>query len=171
MENFLRAMLLAEFEHLRKRTLDTVNGMTRAQLLWYPPGPITANPIGFLLWHAARREDYHLQTRIGGNEQLWQTQGWHQRLGLDPEETGFGFTLEQVQGFPLPPLEEILSYYNQVRDSTLAYLRGSGDAALWQPMPAMPETPITTYLMARVGHEHEHWGQMDYLKSIIPKDV
>ncbi|MBI4496519.1 MAG: DinB family protein [Chloroflexi bacterium] len=167
MADVLRDILVAELERLRERTLGTVQGLTREQLLWRPAGS-HANPIGFLLWHLARREDYHLQTRIGGGPQLWQTEGWHERFGIDPEASGFGFTPEQVRDFPMPALEDVIAYYTQVRDHTLAYLRASSDVALTGPMPEMPETAIAVYLLARVGHEHEHWGQMDYLKGILP---
>lgn len=167
MDNFLRDTLVTDFQRLLTRTLETVQGMTREQLLWRPPGS-QANPIGFLLWHVGRREDYHLQTRIGGGDQLWQTEGWHQRFGIDPEASGFGFTREQVRDFPMPSLEDIIAYYSRVRSRTLEYLRSSSDATLQGPMPGMPETPIAVYLLARLGHEHEHWGQMDYLKGIMP---
>lgn len=166
-DNFWRGMLVAEFERLQKRTLETVQGMSREQLLWRPEGT-PANPIGFILWHLARREDYHLQTRIGGSPQVWIAEGWDKRLGLDPEETGFGFTPEQVRDFPMPALQDIIAHYQRVRARTLEYLRSSTDASLHQPMPGAPETPVAVYLLARAAHEHEHWGQIDYVKSIIP---
>ncbi|MBI2886490.1 MAG: DinB family protein [Chloroflexi bacterium] len=169
MDNFFRDTLARELEALRKRTLGTVAGLSRGQLLWRPAGS-DANPIGFLLWHLARREDYHLQTRIGGGPQLWQTEGWHGRFGIDPEATGFGFTAQQVRDFPMPGLLDIIGYYYRVREATLAYLLASTDASLQGPMPGMPETPIGVYLLARAGHEHEHWGQMDYLKGIMPAE-
>ena len=167
MDNFFRDTLIAELEKLRTRTLGTVAGFTRTQLLWSPAGPV-ANPIGFIFWHMGRREDMHLQHRVQGREQLWTAEGWNRRLGFDPEETGFGFSPEQVAAFPLPPIEDLIAYYNRVRDATLAYMTGSSDAALQGPMPAAPETSIGVYLLARVTHEHEHWGQIDYLKSILP---
>ena len=168
MDNFFRDALVAELEHLRKRTLETVQGLSRDQLLWRPHGS-DGNPIGFMLWHLARREDYHLQTRIRGAEQLWQTEGWHGRFGIDPEATGFGFTAEQVRDFPMPALQDIIAYYGRVRDRTLEYLRASNEASLQGPMPGSPDTSIYAYLQARAGHEHEHWGQMDYLKGVMPK--
>lgn len=166
MNNFLRHTLVAEFERLKNRSLETVREMSRAQLLWRPAGS-DANPVGFLLWHVGRSEEDHPLTRIGG-EQLWKTEGWHQRFGIDPEADGFGFTPEQVRNFPMPALEDIIAYYSRVRDRTLEYLRGSSDSALRGPMPGMPETPIFVYLLSRLGHEHVHWGQMDYLKGIMP---
>ena len=170
MDNFFRDTLMAELDKLRSRTLATVNGFSRSQLLWSPPGPV-ANPMGFIFWHMGRREDMHLRNRIQDKEQLWTAEGWNRRLGLDPEETGFGFTPEQVTAFPLPRLEDLIAYYNRVRDSTLGYLRGSSDPALQGPMPRTPETSIGVYLLARVTHEHEHWGQIDYLKSILPREL
>ena len=134
MDNFFRDTLLAELEKLRSRTLGTVGGLAPHQLLWAPSGPVS-NPIGFIFWHMGRREDMHLQNRIQGREQLWTAEGWNRRLGLDPEETGFGFTSEQVAAFPLPSLDDLAAYYNRVRDNTIVYLKASNDAALQRPMP------------------------------------
>ncbi len=168
MAEYLRDQLLNELERTRKRTLETIEGLTPTQLTWLPatsPG----NPIGFLLWHMPRREDYHLQERIQGKAQLWQSEGWHQRVGLDPEATGFGFTAEQVRAFKVPLLEQAIAYYNRVRDATVAYLKSATDPELLGPMPDPPDVSIASYLMLRVGHEHEHWGQIDYLKGIMPR--
>jgi hypothetical protein len=167
MDAFFRDTLVTELEKLRARTLGTVGGFTREQLLWLPSARLS-NPVGFIYWHMARREDMHLQNRVQGREQLWRAEGWDRRMGLDPEATGFGFSVEEVAAFPLPRLADLIAYYNRVRDATLDYLRGSNDAALEGPMPEMPATSIGVYLLARVTHEHEHWGQIDYLKSILP---
>ncbi|MSQ27920.1 MAG: DinB family protein [Dehalococcoidia bacterium] len=168
MDNFFRDTLLAELEKLRSRTLGTVGGLAPHHLLWAPAGAVS-NPIGFIFWHMGRREDMHLQNRIQDREQLWTAEGWNLRLGLDPEETGFGFTPDQVAAFPLPQLADLAAYYNRVRDNSIAYLKASSDVALQAPMPNAPETSIGVYLLARVTHEHEHWGQIDYLKSILPR--
>ena len=168
MDNFFRDILIAELHKVRTRTLSTIDGWSRERLLWYPPGGPVANPTGFLFWHMARREDMHLQDRVQQQDQLWRIEGWDKCLGLDPEETGFGFTAAQVRDFPLPPLAELTAYYNRVRDATLAYLEATTDAALLGPMPALADNSIGVYLLARVTHEHEQWGQIDYLNSIIP---
>ncbi|MSQ14383.1 MAG: DinB family protein [Dehalococcoidia bacterium] len=168
MAEIIRDLLLSELERLQKRTLETISEFTEEQLTWLP-GQSLGNPIGFLLWHMSRREDYHLQERIRGVPQIWQSEGWHQRIGLDPEATGFGFTPEQVNSFNAPSLEQAIAYYNGVREATLGYLWAATDEKLLVTMPDMPDTSIATYLMPRIGHEHEHWGQIDYLKGIMPK--
>ncbi len=167
MAEIVRDLLLAELERLQKRTLETISEFTQEQLTWLS-GQGPGNPIGFLFWHMPRREDYHLQERIQSVPQIWQSEGWHQRIGLDPEATGFGFTPEQVKAFKVPSLEQAIAYYNQVREATLGYLRAATDQTLTSPMPDMPDTSIAAYLMPRIGHEHEHWGQIDYLKGIMP---
>lgn len=169
MPDILCETLISQLESLRQRTLATVSEMTRAQLLWRPAGS-DANPSGFLLWHLARREDLHVQERINGGAQVWVTEGWHAQFGIAPEATGFGFTAEQVRDFPMPALQDIIAYYNRVRDTTLAWLATQNDAALLQPMPGVPEMTVWTYMLARVGHEHEHWGQIDYLKGLAPQE-
>lgn len=168
MAEYLRDQLLNELQRTRTRTLETIASFTSEQLKWFP-NATPSNPIGFLFWHMPRREDYHLQERIQAVPQIWQSEGWHQRVGLDPEATGFGFTPEQVQAFQVPPMDQAVAYYNRVRDATLEYLRTATDQQLLGPMPDPPDTSIASYLMLRVGHEHEHWGQIDYLKGIMPR--
>ncbi|MCX6021955.1 MAG: DinB family protein [Chloroflexi bacterium] len=162
--------LLFHFDMLRERTLASVGAMSREQLLWRPAGS-DANPSGFLLWHMARREDFHLQTRIGGGApQIWVAEGWHDKFGIDPEATGFGFTAEQVRDFPMPALQDIIAYYNAVRDRSIAYCSGVDDDALLAPLAVQPDTSVWHYLLARVRHEDEHWGQIDYLKGVASRE-
>src|SRR2546426_9469935 len=131
----LRDLLVSQFESAQKRTLDTMSQIKSSQLKWLP-GDRPGNPIGFLFWHMPRREDFHLQQRIQGlPEQLWQSEGWHQKAGLDPEATGFGFTPEEVRAFQVPPMELALGYYNRVREETLEYLRRPPDQHLLPNMP------------------------------------
>ena len=74
---------------------DVVDGLGEDQLTWRP-GP-DANPIAWLVWHLTRVQDDHV-AEVAGLEQVWTAQGFHDRfaLPLEPGDTGFGHTSEQV---------------------------------------------------------------------------
>ena len=60
-----------------------------------------ANSIAWLVWHSARQMDIQVAWLANAgqiSEQLWITDGWGERLGIDrgPKSIGFGDTAEDV---------------------------------------------------------------------------
>ncbi len=65
-----------------------VKDLTQEHLTWKPaPG---ANPIGFLFWHYVRSEDNSIHGLMG-KPSVWQSEKWHEKLGMDPDAQGTGF--------------------------------------------------------------------------------
>ncbi len=59
-----------------------------------------SNSIAWLMWHTARVAD-GITSRVQGSNQLWVTDGWHEKFGMEPDPTinGVGHTGEQVAAF------------------------------------------------------------------------
>ena len=83
-------------EAAHRRLYEATDGLMEEQL-YYQPSPET-NSIGWLAWHLSRWKDYFAAT-FTGEEQVWVSQGWAQRFGMDERRTGLGDTLEQVAAF------------------------------------------------------------------------
>ena len=54
------------------------------------------NSIVWLMWHTARTEDLVTQTILQGKPQLFESEGWGQRMGIDETLNGTGFGDEEV---------------------------------------------------------------------------
>ena len=83
------------FERVLENGAAVVGGLDDDQLA-HRPTP-DANSIAWLVWHAARGQDAQIAD-VAGTEQVWHTQGWVDRFGLDldPDDHGYGHTSEQV---------------------------------------------------------------------------
>ena len=63
-----------------------------------------SNSMGWLLWHMTRVVDRFVHTWCQDAPQLWVKNGWYEKFGLgdDLNETGQGWTKEQVAGLEAP---------------------------------------------------------------------
>ena len=150
--------------------MEAVNGLTPWELVWRA-GP-EANPIVWILWHMLRVEDMWIQFFIQNEPEIWERGGWHQRFGLPTRDNGFGHTQEQVAGFPVLDLRELLGYGEAVRDGTLAYLKGLGPEDYDRvPRERRPEMSIAAIVRQIVGEVYQHQGHIAYLKGLIRSGV
>ena len=62
------------------------------------------NSAAWILWHMNRVLDTLIHTRLRSMPQLWVSEGWHRKYGMDedPEERGVGWTAEQVSSWQPP---------------------------------------------------------------------
>ena len=114
-------MALQEFIH---RSLDqhyecmarSVADLTHQELVWNPDEKSMS--IGFLVWHYARTLDRWIHSRVLDVPQLWE-RGWADQFGRlppDPSDTGYGFTVQQVQSFQAPSASVLLDYALAAKD-------------------------------------------------------
>lgn len=96
------------------KTVESVLcGLTQEDLVWRPNPE--SNSIGWITWHLARVLD-KLVSPIIGEEQLWLQDRWHTEFNRspDPDDTGWGHTLEQVGAFKCPNPQILLDYHRSV---------------------------------------------------------
>ena len=163
-----RELLRWGLEETARDKAIAMNGLT-AEERRHQPGP-EANHIDFLVWHIARIEDMWVQTFAQGKPGLWQSDGWGERLGIDTEEIGFGFTIEQVRDFPVYDYDLMDEYSNDLRESTLAYL----DRATVEELSAPREVPLPAwnpfsvgFALTRIIVEHnQHIGHIAYIRGL-----
>ena len=146
-----------------------LGGLGPEQLV-YRPNEV-ANSIGWLAWHLTRVQDDHVSD-LAGRDQAWIADGWHARFGKPPEpdDTGFGYTPEQVGAFRPPSAQLLLDYYAAVHQRSLAYLRsvepadldGVLDEPQWDPLPT-----VGVRLISVIDDCLEHVGQIAYLRGLI----
>ncbi len=159
--------LLAVLDRLQ-HTLDlAVDGLTDEDLAYRPDPKV--NPIGFMLWHMSREEDYVISD-FEERGQVWIAQGWHEKFGkpADPEYTGYGFSPEEAGEFEIPDLKTVMDYKAAVRKETVRFFQGCTDRDFDRKM----KREVAGYktmggqLTLLTSEIIQHTGQIAYLRGI-----
>lgn len=163
-------------EESKRRLYRMLRDLTPEELAWRPGAD--ANSIGFIIWHIARVEDRWLAGFAATNvSERWIRDAWAERFGLPEGGTGVGFTREQLDDFDehMPPIAEVLAYFDAVREDMLVYLRGLNDADLdatpgRTPFPEVgtlpPDFTIGRMFRQLIGEYNQHLGQVGYLRGL-----
>ena len=164
----LRDFILDNLERIQQVLTEAVDSLTYDELTWQPRAG--ANPIGFILWHQVRCEDTYIQTLIRRQPQVWVSEKWYQKLNLsdDPWDNGNDYTAEQVAGFPVPKIKDLLGYAEAVRARTVTYLKGitsdQFDEEIQQPeFEGINIGKLFSYMLCELT---QHIGQIAYLRGL-----
>ena len=128
-----------------------------------------SNSIGWLLFHKTRIADRFVHTWCQNAPQLWIKDSWHIKFGLDddPENTGGGWTKEQVAAWKVPAKEVLIGYYEAVKTAARDYL-GSLSMAEFErelTIPPRPTASIGALLGVLAFDNCVHGGQIAYLRG------
>jgi hypothetical protein len=121
-------MLRQQLHTVNLRLHHTAAGITPEELVARPlPG---VNPIGFILWHMARSQDWGVNTAVRGAPELIRREPWRtSRLAHPGIGTGFdGEEAAVVAG--TYELSELLAYADAVHAETVAWLDSVDEADL-----------------------------------------
>ena len=156
-------MALDEYLDALRSALDGTTPEERR----FQPGP-ESNHIDFTVWHMSRVEDRWVQDFARGTQTVWERGRWHERLGLPENDSGFGYTAEQVAGLPRFDLDLLMEYYEQVREGTLEYLQRATNRDLeTYPQPdRRPGYSIGKMFSHVIVEESQHVGQVAYLRGL-----
>ena len=83
LNQFIEVLPEAPYRQIKLATEDLTD-----EQLYYQPTADT-NSIAWLVWHLSRWRD-HRSAAISGEPQVWVSEGWAQRCGLQHERTGLG---------------------------------------------------------------------------------
>ncbi|MGH2608228.1 MAG: DinB family protein [Tepidiformaceae bacterium] len=94
------------FDHVHVALREDLAEVEPEWLFWQPePG---LNHIGFLFWHLVRDED-QVVSWLAREPQLWPSEGWHERFGMDAKEQGTGMDASRLESFRYA-LPEFMEY-------------------------------------------------------------
>ncbi len=138
-------------------------GLTQEEAAWSPGAE--CNSIAFILWHIARTEDLFIIRIIQGESQLYEAEGWREKLGTPVK--AYQYTLEELQAWPVPKLEVLRGYADAVREKILAFLKSASPEKLSEvPRPERSPDSIGA-ILGRISTEIAlHVGQIAYLRGI-----
>lgn len=156
---------LARVEEDLQRALD---GLSAEQLAFRPAEH--ANSIAWLAWHLTRVEDDHVSD-LAGRQQAWLEQQWHERFGrpADRQDTGFGYTPNQVLAIRPDSPRLLLDYYAAVHKRSLEYLQTLTCADMDRVIDTNWDPPVTVgvRLISVINDCTQHVGQMAYVRGLI----
>ncbi len=162
----LKDFIRNELDNVKRAMTRAVDGLSHYELMWRP-GP-ECNSIGFILFHQTRFEDSFVQARLQGKPQVWESEGWCQKLNLPIGDTGSHYTVEQLAAFPVPELKDLMGYAEAVRSRTMDYLKGMSpvDFDKTISMPRFGDLSIGAMFAMMVAHLAEHAGEIAYLRGV-----
>jgi uncharacterized damage-inducible protein DinB len=161
--------VLAEgFGRIREVVHEAVDGLSAQELSRQPwPG---ANTVGWLVWHLARVQDDHV-AEAAGREQVWVREGWAERfaLPLEPSDTGYGHTAEQMAAVRVGSATDLLGYYDAVHARTLDFVAATGDDDLDRIVDKGWDPPVTlgVRLVSVLADDLQHAGQAAYVRGVL----
>jgi uncharacterized damage-inducible protein DinB len=160
--------LVEEFGRLPELVREAVADLDADQLATAPaPG---ANTVAWLVWHLTRVQDHHL-SEVMGVDQLYLTEGRHERFGRgpDPEDHGYGHTPADVASVRPGSGDELVAYFDAVHDRTIGFLQGLSQAELDRVVDERWDPPVTlgVRLVSVLADDLQHAGQAAYLRGLL----
>ncbi len=155
-----------ELEGTKRGLTRVLDGLNQQELSWRPA--CGCNSIGLILVHTVRSEDSFVQARLQGKPEVWIAEKWHQKLNMAEADVGAHYTADQVNAFQVPELKDTLAYSDAVRTRTQNYLRGLNSDAFDKKIqtPRFGEVSIAFMFSLIIGHEHQHVGEISYLRGL-----
>ena len=152
-------------EDLHRGFQSEVAPLTPEQIVYRPNKE--ANTIAFLLWHFSQSEDNFVHRQVQHQAPLWEQEQWHQRLGLQPGDSGATLNAEQIGAFS-PVKEELLAYNQRVLEAARAAISSLSDSDLDRlPNPERPQMPLGRGVANLIlGHGFWHLGEIRFLKGL-----
>lgn len=165
-------LILKSLKQSQEYLTGALDGLTQEEAAWSPGEE--CNSIAFILWHIARVEDIFVQRHCQRKEELYEVEGWWEKLGTPATETGngfkesgYGYTVAQLQAWPVPKIETLRSYADSVCSQTLAFLESLPSQELDEvPWPERPLDSIGSALCHMSTEIALHVGQIAYLRGI-----
>lgn len=139
-------------------TLDDLNHQFRPD----------CNSIGWLTWHLTREQDRAIAT-FTGEEQLWVKYSWHTKFNRppNPEDTGFGHSLEDLAEFKSPNVQTLIGYYHDVLEQSKHYFSTLSAADLNKELSDSVLPAVGVGLAGVISDNLQHAGQVAYLRGLL----
>lgn len=160
-----KEVLLRSLAQSQGYLTGALDGLTQEEAVW-SPGP-ESNSIIFILWHMTRVEDYFVNRVVQRKAELYEAEGWREKLGTPEKGTGWEYTVEQLRAWPVPELNIVRGYADSVREKTLDFI-DSVTAEKLSEIPRPERSPDSAgATLTRITTEIAlHVGQIAYLRGV-----
>ena len=130
--------------------------MTAQVVQWIPVVILVLVNAGVIIWHLSRWRD-KISAATAGEPQVWVSQGWADKFGIDGERTGLGDTTEQVANFKVDT-ETLTGYAEAAHNAIVARVSGFTTEQFNQTIEYTPGSPRPAWraLISVVEDSAEH---------------
>jgi hypothetical protein len=164
------ALLLELYGRIPPLARGAVGGLDPHALIERPSSD--ANPVGWLVWHAARVQDHHVSELLE-TAQIWTAGGWAGRFGLgpDPQNTGYGHDADEVAAVRPESAAALVDYGNAVDARTRGLLAGLEPGELDRVVDRRWDPPVTlgVRLVSVADDSLQHLGQAGYVRGLLAR--
>ncbi|MGW4567466.1 mycothiol transferase [Streptomyces sp. NPDC004561] len=161
-------ILIDGFGRIQEEVRATLDGLGPDEL-HHRPVP-DANTVAWLVWHLTRVQDDHIADAFD-LEQVWLSQGWEKRLGLDlpRHDTGYGHSPAKVAKVRVESADLLADYHDAVHEQTVGTLRSLAAKDLERVVDERWDPPVTVgvRLVSVLSDDLQHIGQAAYLRGLI----
>ncbi len=162
----LNEFAIVQMEAAHRVLKQAVDGLTAEQIYQQPS--TDTNSIGWLAWHLSRWKD-RFGSIVHGEEHVWVSQGWAEKMGIEPERTGLGDTLEQVAAFR-PSTDLLFGYVDAAHAASVERIERMTPEQLdgdFQYIEGRPARKVWQGLASGASDYYQHSGQIAYLRGLI----
>jgi uncharacterized damage-inducible protein DinB len=128
------------------------------------------NSVAWLVWHLTRVQDDHVADAFD-LDQVWLSQGWEKRFGLDlpRHDTGYGHGPAKVAKVRVDSGDLLTGYYDAVHEQTLQALRGLAAKDLERIVDERWDPPVSlgVRLVSVLSDDLQHVGQAAYVRGLL----
>lgn len=161
-------LLIDGFGRVRESVHGAVRGLNADQLAERLSPE--ANSIAWLIWHLTRVQDDHF-AELEDAQQVWLSQGWHEKFGLplDPADTGYGHSAEDVASVRVRSAKLLTDYHDAVHARTVAWLGGLKESELERIVDESWDPPVSlgVRVVSVLDDDLEHVGQAAFVRGIL----
>ena len=130
--------------------------------------PVTVGAKHRHRWPSARVEDSWISRLRDGTPQVWTSEGWAERFGMDPESTGSGHTSKDVRAMPEISMDQLMAYYEAVRAVMRQYLDQTTEADLARTYSYRGNDRSGTWILGHIlVEESQHTGQVAMIRGMM----
>jgi uncharacterized damage-inducible protein DinB len=161
-------ILIEAYSRIQEEVRAAVDGLSPDDLNTRPAPD--ANSVSWLLWHLTRVQDDHV-ANAAGLDQVWFSQDWEKRFGLDlPRgDTGYGHSAAKVAKVRVDSADLLTGYYDAVHEQTTAYLHTLKAEDLDRVVDERWDPPVTlaVRLTSVLSDDLQHVGQAAYVRGLL----
>ena len=157
-------ILVDAFGRVQETVHDVVRGLTSSQLAERLAPD--ANSIAWLVWHLTRVQDDHVADAFGV-PQVWTEYGKRFELPLEPYDTGYGHSSEQVAQVRVAAGDLLTGYHDAVHEQTVRLVSGVTDPDLNRVVDEGWDPPVTlgVRLVSVIDDCAQHVGQAAFIRG------
>ncbi|MER6126844.1 DUF664 domain-containing protein [Streptomyces sp. NPDC001795] len=165
-------ILIDAYSRIQEEVHAAVGGLGPDEINALPTAE--TNSIAWLVWHLTRVQDDHIAD-AAGLDQVWLSQGWEKRFGLDlpRRDTGYGHRPQKVAKVRVESGDLLTGYYDAVHEQTLGFVRGLAAKDFERIVDERWDPPVSlgVRLVSVLSDDLQHVGQAAYVRGLLQSAV